>query len=100
MAYNNVYRPVVGFVKRTTDKAILLVVTDPDALIEEESELENWIPRSQIAGMTPMKDAKGNTEVMMSEWIIGQKGLGAFVSKPKSPIPATKPVIPDDDIPF
>lgn len=99
MGYNNVYRPVVGIIKRNTDKAILLVVTDPEALVEEEAEIENWIPRSQIVGMTPMKDAKGSTEVMMSEWIIGQKGLQAFVKKAPTPVPA-KPAIPEDDIPF
>lgn len=99
MAYNNVYRPVIGIIKRNTYKAILLVIEDPEALTEEDAEVENWIPRSQIAGMTPMRDDKGRTEVMMSEWIIGQKGLQAFVSKPKSPVPA-KPAIPDDDIPF
>jgi hypothetical protein len=99
MGYNNVYRPVVGIIKRSTDKAILLVVTDPEALTPEDEEIENWIPRSQISGMTPMKDAKGNTEVMMSEWIIGQKGLQAFIKKATSPVPA-KVNIPNDDVPF
>jgi hypothetical protein len=102
MAYNNVYRPIIGFIKRSTEKAILLVVTDPEAIVAEESEIENWIPRSQIAKITPTRDAQGNTEVMMSEWIIGQKKLEAFVSKPKSPVPSApnSTGIMDDDIPF
>jgi hypothetical protein len=39
---------------------------------------------------------------MMSEWIIGQKKLEAFVSKPKSPVPSApnSTGIMDDDIPF
>lgn len=102
MAYNNVYRPVVGVVKRNTDKAILLVIQNPEALTDDEAELEVWIPKSQIAGQTPLRDQAGNTEVMMSEWIIGQKSLQAFISKPKSPVPPVSKDsgIKDDDIPF
>lgn len=116
MPYNNIYHPIIGIIKRTTEKAILLVVTDPEALTDEDAEIENWIPKSQIASMTPMKDVVGNTEVRLSEWIIGQKDLKRFIRHsltpssspaniaghpqvPKNP-PAPSFVDMDDDIPF
>lgn len=110
--FNNVYLPIVGIIKRSTDKAILLVISDPEALTPDDEEIENWIPRSQILQITPMKDVKGNSTVMMSEWIIGQKDLRRFVRKGHTvtdvaahpPVPKTPPaksfVDMDDDIPY
>jgi len=112
-SFNTVYRPIVGIIKRTTDKAIMLVISDPDALTPDEEELENWIPKSQIHSIIPLKDVKGNSCVMMSEWIIGQKDLQKFISKAPTvttyghpPVPTTPPVKShaevdmDDDVPY
>lgn len=114
--FNNVYRPVVGWVKRSTEKAILFVVEDREALTDDEATVENWIPKSQIQSITPLRDSKDNSCVMMSEWIIGQKNLNNFIQKqPASStaiIPTSHPAVPtkppvrphsevmDDDIPF
>lgn len=121
MAYNKVFRPILGVIKRNTDKAVLLVVENPDAITDDDAEIENWIPKSQIAQQIQTKNSKGQTVVMMSEWIIGQKGLASFVmtdamlaaikaqanaSAPIAPAvpttPAVKPFseINEDDIPF
>lgn len=113
--HSNVYRPIVGFVKRSTEKAILLVVTNPEALTDEDAEIEAWIPKSQLAGQRPMRDAKGNTEVMASEWILKEKDLLRLVAKAPAPAannPSGHPPVPttppaknwmdemDDDIPY
>lgn len=118
MAYPKIYHPILGIVKRSTDKAILLVITDPEALTDEDATIENWIPKSQILNITPMKDVAGNSEVRMSEWIIGQKDLKRFirsthyVSSSVSVHPVVHPAVPttppahnwmddmDDDIPY
>lgn len=113
MAYPKIYHPIIGIVKRSTDKAILLVITDPEALTEEDDTIENWIPKSQIHSITPLKDVAGNSEVRMSEWIIGQKDLKRFIrsthyvssSVAVHPAVPTTPPAPswmdmDDDIPF
>lgn len=114
MAYPKIYHPILGIVKRSTDKAILLVVTDPEALTDEDATVENWIPKSQILNITPVKDVAGNSEVRMSEWIIGQKDLKRFIrpthcvsaSVAVHPAVPTTPPAPnwmddmDDDIPY
>ena len=113
MAYPKIYQPVIGIMKRHTEKAILLVISDPEALTPDDEEIENWIPRSQISDIKPAQDIKGNSIVMMSEWIIGQKDLKRFVRSvaqikevmghtPVPKTPAVKPHIEvdDDDIPY
>lgn len=113
MAYPKIYHPIIGIVKRSTDKAILLVITDPEALTDEDATVENWIPKSQILSIIPMKDVAGNSEVRMSEWIIGQKDLKRFIgTKNVSASVAVHPAVPatppapswlddmDDDIPY
>lgn len=116
MAYNNVYRPILGIIKRRTDKALLLVVEDSDAITEDDAEIENWIPKSQMANELPTKNSKGQSVLMLSEWIIGQKGLNRFVmTQPmldaiKAQAATSHPAVPktppapnfqdmDDDIP-
>lgn len=103
MGYPKIYLPLVGIIKRSTDKAILLVLTDPEALTEEEATIETWIPRSQIGMITPMKDVQGNTEVTINEWLLGEKKLKHLVRPVKSPVPALlveTGKFKDDDIPF
>lgn len=103
MGYPKIYLPLVGIIKRSTEKAVLLVLTDPEALTEEEATIETWIPRSQIGMMTPMKDAQGNTEVTINEWLLGEKKLKHLVRPVKSSVPtatSTKVEIPEDDILF
>lgn len=101
MAYSKVYLPIIGILKRTTDKAILLVLQDPEALTEEEATIEVWFPRSQLGVMTPMKDQEGNTSVMVNEWLLNEKKLKHLVRPVKSPVPLPPKVeVPEDDIPF
>lgn len=114
-SHNNVFLSLIGINKRNTDKAILLVLTDTEALVEEDAKLEVWLPKSQIKSITPMKDAEGNVCVMASEWIVGQKDLRKFVrsvatpattaAKASHPIPTTPPVRShyepeEEDVPY
>lgn len=119
------YRPLFGIIKRNTDKALLLVLEDTEALTEEDAKLKVWLPKSQISNITPTKDQQGNSIVMASAWIISQKSLGMYSIQaanrinnlPKAPvvpikssppIPTTPPVRPhcevmddlEDDISF
>lgn len=101
MAYNNIYRALRGMVKRDTGKAILFVTRDPEALTPEDEELEAWLPKSQLSGITILKDGSGDCVILASEWILKQKDwmhLPTYVPTPSSP--ANGAVDMEDDIPF
>lgn len=113
--FNNIYRALRGTIKRDTGKAILFVVANPDALVPEDEFLEEWLPTSQINSITTHSDGSGEATIMVSEWILKQKGE-AWKNLPTSPnplqLPKTSipklPSVPpakhwsdmDDDIPF
>jgi hypothetical protein len=111
----NVYRPILAVIKRRTDKAILIVITNDDALTDDDATLEVWMPKSQILATKPTQNVRGEDEIMASEWILKEKDLMRFVtatstasttpqSKGHPPVPNTPPaksfVDMDDDIPY
>lgn len=57
-------------VKRTSDKAILIVTKDGD---------EIWLPKSQLRGTSAdgVKSGPDIVDVTMSAWIAGEKGLAS-----------------------
>lgn len=113
--HSNVYRPILAVIKRRTEKAILIVITDPEALTEDDATIEVWMPKSQILGTKPTQNIRGEDEIMASEWILKEKDLMRFVAatgtaslnpqvKGHPPVPSTPPaksfVDMDDDVPY
>ncbi len=115
--YNNVYRALYGEIMGETDKAIKFeyCVSDADSVGPEFKT--DWFPRSQISSIHRLS-SKDNDEcdiIMVSEWLLKQKGILHLASteKPKLNVTTvsdlssklTTPPAPsfadmDDDIPF
>ena len=54
-------------VKRTSDKAILVITTDGE---------EIWLPKSQLRGASnELESGPDKVSISMSAWIAGEKGL-------------------------
>ena len=86
MRETNVYLTVTGCVIKETQKAILFRIhTIRDSIIEPKDE---WFPKSQILKefiVSPEED-QDTSWLLVSEWIMGQKGLLR-----SSPSPAASP---------
>ena len=85
-----VYRGIQGKERRRTDKAILFAITRtqgaPIDLI--------WFPLSQIASIHTSGHVDKLDTLMVSEWILGEKGL-LSLSHAKNPALESAVVAPD-----
>lgn len=124
MAYNNVYRQLHGEIMGESEKAIKLEFCiagkDQDSGLAEPTYKTEWFPISQIQSIHRLSKPDNDLcdILMVSEWVLKQKGilhLAGSTSKPvlsaatvpasaHPPVPSTPPapsfVDMDDDIPF
>lgn len=122
MGYNNIYRQLHGEIMGETEKAIKFeFCTDTEDTGDEPEYKTEWFPLSQISSIHRLaKDDNGLCDILMiSEWILKQKGILHLAGIAKPPVlsgvpTAVKPTIADklqhpptsswadmdDDIPF
>ena len=89
MGFTKVFRPVqVDEVKKVTEKALLVVIGGED----------HWMPKSQCDNI--LEEGESG-ELLITEWIGGQKGLFEAENKPTTTAGhSAPPRAPDDGIPF
>ncbi len=83
------YLPItVDEVKIVTEKAMLVPVNGTD----------HWLPKSQCDNLM---DVGSSGELLITEWIGGQKGLFELEQRKTTDVgPSDPPRVPDDGIPF
>ena len=71
------YHSVKGFIKRDTDKALLMEVTTVGTVeLDAEDVKSHWFPVSQISKIFRQpKNSQEPDEIHVAQWILASKGL-------------------------
>ncbi len=85
-----VYRGIQGKERRRTDKAILFAITRTEGAPVDLI----WFPLSQLASIHISVHVNKLDTLMVSEWILGEKGL-LSISHAKNPALESAVVAPD-----
>lgn len=95
----NVYRSLIGQIKRKTDKAVLLIVHDQEGnpVVINDKAVEEWFPISQCSSIHEGYDEiEGTFDVLMlPEWILTKNNVlrysGAAGVNPVTSVNVVKP---------
>lgn len=71
------YQSVKGYIKRDTDAALLMEVTEVSGVeLDQEDVKSHWFPVSQIEKIFRQpKNSQEKDEILVASWILSKKGL-------------------------